>query len=441
MNTPDLTSALPFSDEGEKAILSTLMQYPQKAEDVASELTEDHFYHPINRLLFSTLLICHGEGRPMDLVGMTHYLMDAGLMDKVGGPATLTDLYSFLPTHAHYYYYRDILVQKLKLRQFLSGLEEARKNALEIGHEDPVLLIQSTLDTIDKILKDDPNKKDPAFKEQLNEYVDVLEKRILGQVQTGIPSRWPSWNRAFGGITPTMFTICAYQKSGKTSLVQNLAEDVLEKEYGVLWFNYEMSKTETIDRLVCAKSRVPSEKVFFPMQNIMSKEEAKKVMQAISGMKKQKLHLRCEPTWTLEKLVIETRRMIRKHPEIRLVIIDYLQIIPTKKEFKNRSEQVAYISRTVKREIQAAHEVAVVILSQLNDDGKTLDSRAPLQDSSCVLTIEREHTETVKGKTTTYPAGIRVNLNRNLQAGQLLKIRLDGQFFTFEEYTPDVVKQ
>lgn len=133
--------------------------------------------------------------------------------------------------------------------------------------------------------------------------------------------------------------------------------------------------------------------------------------------------------------------MKRKRPNLKLAIIDYLQLIPTKKEFKQRSEQVAYISRTAKRDIQAANEICCVMLSQLNDEGKTLDSRAPIQDSSCIVRIEPEFSETVKNREIVHPAGIRVGKNRNLPSGELLKMRLNGQFFTFEEYAPDVVKQ
>lgn len=435
-------SALPYSDEAEKAILSVLMQSPHRAEDISVELREEHFYNPINRLLFQTLLRCHAEGRPMDLVGLSHYMIQVGMIDKVGGPATLTEIYAFIPTTGHYVYYRDILLREEKIRSFLLALEDARKNTMELGHEDPLPLIQSTQDAIGEILKGDSSKKDESFKEQLVDYIDSLEARILGETETAIPTRWRRWNKVFGGITPTMWMIRAFPASGKSSLAQNMVEDVLASGKEVLWYSYEMGKMETIDRMVCAKARIPSEKVFFPKGNPMNNEEVKHVMSSIRSMLEQKLHLRCNPTWTVEQIVVETRRMKRKHPNLALVVIDYLQIIPTKKDFgAKRSDQVAYISRTIKRDIQAANEVACVILSQLNDDGKTLDSRAPEQDCSCIVTIEKEHTEVVRGKSTTYPAGVRVNKNRNLPSGELLKLKLNGQFFTFEEYHPETVQQ
>lgn len=439
MTTPD--DSLPYSEDSEKAILSVLMQLPDMAEDVAAELHDQHFYHPANKLLFQTLMRAHAEGRPCDLVGITTFTMDLGIIDNVGGPGTLADIYSFLPTYAHYPYYRDILIQKEKVRAFLIRLDEAKKEALEIGHEDPSALIQKTQDGMGEILKADPTKKDETFKEQLRSYVDVLEARILGHAETGIPTRWDRWNAVFGGITPTMWTISAFPGCGKTALAQNLAEDVLAHDAEVIWFSYEMSKTETIDRLVCAKARIPSQKIFFPKNNPMDNREAAHVMASIKGMLGHNLHLRCDPTLTIEQIVTEVRRMKRKRPNLKLAIIDYLQLIPTKKEFKQRSEQVAYISRTAKRDIQAANEICCVMLSQLNDEGKTLDSRAPIQDSSCIVRIEPEFSETVKNREVIHPAGIRVGKNRNLPSGELLKMRLNGQFFTFEEYAPDVVKQ
>jgi replicative DNA helicase len=434
--------SIPYSLSTEQGVLSCYLQSPKRLlPDAAVDVPLDYFYHPANRIIYEVLLGFIQNDKPIDLVSLSHYLIDAGLIDKIGGPATLADLYSFVPTPAHYEYYLGILKQKDHQRKILAGCQEIHEEALKLGDDDASELLTKACDTFQKIGSSSGDKKEVQFSDQLTAYVDTLEDRILGKVQTGIPSRWRAWNKAFGGITPTMWTVCAFPKSGKTALAQNMAEDVLASGAEVLWYSYEMGETETIDRLVCAKSRVSSEKIFFPMQNPMTKEEAKAAMQAIGSMKNNKLHLRCEPTWTIEKIVAETRRMVRRNPGIRLIIIDYLQLVPTKKDFKNRSEQVAYISRTTKRDIQAANGIACVMLSQLNDDGKTLDSRAPLQDSSCVVTIEREHSEVIKGKTIEYPAGIRVNLNRNLSAGQLLKLKLNGQFFTFEEYQPDTVKQ
>ncbi|WP_075090032.1 DnaB-like helicase C-terminal domain-containing protein [Verrucomicrobium spinosum] len=156
------------------------------------------------------------------------------------------------------------------------------------------------------------------------------------------------------------------------------------------------------------------------------------------------LHLRCEPTWTVEQIVAETRAMKRRNANLKLVVVDYLQLVPTAKDFgAKRSDQVAYISRTLKRDVSAANGIAVVVLSQLNDDGKTLDSRAPGQDASNVLFIEQagETRDPVTRKAVKKEGGLRVAKNRNGPRGHLLPIRLEGASFCFEEREMGVVRQ
>lgn len=422
-------------------MLSCLIQSTNRIHDAQHDFQDEHFYHPACRLLFQSLKQMVVENVPLELPAITGFLMDRELLDNCGGPGELADIYSFLPTPAHYDYYRDILQQKAKQRGVIVALETSLKEVREIGDSEVETSISVAAERLYEVARQD-QRDNSSFKEKMMRHLDTMEARARGEMETGIPTRWPRWNRAFGGITPRMWLICGYPSDGKSTLAQNIVEDILASGGDVLWFVYEMDETEVMDRLVCARAKVDSSKVFFPRDNTMTREEQKRVSSAVMDLASFGLHLRCEPTWTIEQVVAETRAMKRKNANLKAVVGDYLQLIPTKKDFgTKRSDQVAYISRMFKRDVSAANGIAGIMLSQLNDDGKVLDSRAASQDSSNIVFVEPEKEVEQNKKMVLRPASLYIGKNRNGQKRIRLPIRLNGQFFTFEEYAPDIVKQ
>lgn len=772
-------TSLPHNLDAERALLSCLIQSHNRIHDAQHDFQDEHFYHPACQLLFQSLKQMALENIPLELPAITGFLMERELLDKCGGPGELADIYGFIPTGAHYEYYKGILHQKAKQRGVIVALETSLKEVREIGDSEVETSISVAAERLYEVTRQD-QKDNASFKEKMMRHLDTMEARARGELETGIQTRWPRWNRAFGGITPRMWLICGYPSDGKaqpldqpvltpsgfrpignlapgdalcdtdggissvvavhergmrqvfkvnlsdgtstrccadhlwtfwstrtggrgaktftrstaqliemlksdrtdiflpaikpvefsscgelplhpwllgmligdgqlkvsgcpmihkpeadllakvesllpegdsatiypkklrikggrtfsilkemglcvnshekfipppykmaskearlellrglvdsdgsvarngcidwtstshvlaeevawlarslgaivittdritrfngangekkdgrrswrlsikfpdhsilpfssekhhmrfrigsrqtqrkvvsivpdgfeqtrcitvsasnslyltndfipthnSTLAQNMVEDILVSGGDVLWFIYEMDETEVMDRLVCARSKVDSSKVFFPRDNEMNREEQKRVSSAIMELASFGLHLRCEPTWTIEQIVAETRALKRKNPNLKAVVADYLQLIPTKKDFgTKRSDQVAYISRMFKRDVSAANGIAGIMLSQLNDDGKVLDSRAASQDSSNIVFVEPEKEVEQNKKTVLRPASLYIGKNRNGQKRVRLPIRLNGQFFTFEEYSPDIVKQ
>lgn len=437
-----LDVSLPYLDDAEKGVLSALFFSPNLASQAHAHLRDEYFHRPENLLLFQTIKTMVAEDRPIELPSVSSFCFDTGIMDKVGGPGGLADICNFIPTADTFDYYKDLLIQKAKQRSILKTCAEIHGQAACLGHEDPSDLISSAAERFFEISKNEQSQKETSWKEKLRAYIDNWEDRALGKKDTGIPMRWPSWNETFGGLTPRMWLVCAYPSEGKSALAQNIVEDVLAHGGDVLWFSYEMDETEIIDRMVSSMAKLESHKVFFPSQVKLQREDTKRITTAIADMDNFGLHLRCEPTWTIEQIVSETRAMKRKNANLKLVVCDYMQLVPTAGKYNSRSEQMAHVSRTFKRDVSGANGIAALMLSQLNDDGKTLDSRAPGQDASNVLFIESEaQVKDNRGQTKVTKAGLRVSKNRNGKRGHALPIRLNGECFTFEEYHPQVVRQ
>ena len=100
----DVTRALPHALGPEKSLLSSMLQDPQEYVGVAIEerLTAEHFYLPSHSTLFGFLIELFEAGLEIELVSLVQKLLDRGLLDRVGGPAALTDLYTYAPSPGHF---------------------------------------------------------------------------------------------------------------------------------------------------------------------------------------------------------------------------------------------------------------------------------------------------------------------------------------------------
>ncbi len=427
MSAPQsILQSLPYAPDAEQGVLSCFFHSPDTLlPDAATSVPPEWFYAPNHRLIFESLLERHAEGFPVQYIAFGQYLQDKGLMDKIGGQGMLAELLDFVPTPAHYGYFKSILRDKWLLRSLIGLCTEAAQNCYEYQDDIPALVGKVT-ERFFALSKQHQGIGRKTFKEIMNDYADTWEDRMAGRVTTGIPTRWRMFNSVFGGILPRLWLIAGFPSDGKSTLVQNMIEDTLATGKHVLWFSYEMDETEVVDRLITSRTQLDSQAVFFP-QNGVSRDASRKITAAVGDLQAWGLHLRCEATWTADQIVAESRAMALKYP-IALVAIDYLQLVPTDKKFNNRAEEVAYMSRTFKL-ASAALGLPFVVLSQLNDDGKTKESRAPNQDSSNIVFIEQA--SNVKGNV--HPAGLRVVKNRNGKRGDLLPIRLCGPTFTFVE--------
>jgi hypothetical protein len=128
----DPTRSLPWDSDAEKGVLSCFLHTPDLLSDAQANVPDESFYHPANQLLFKVMKKFHEGGkRPVEYIALTNYLRDADLLDKIGGPGMLSELLNFVPTPAHYGYYKGILKDKLDLRRIIHACTTTVSQAYE----------------------------------------------------------------------------------------------------------------------------------------------------------------------------------------------------------------------------------------------------------------------------------------------------------------------
>ena len=138
----DVMRSMPHALGPEKSILSSMLKDPEQWIGMALEegLTRDHFYLPGHGLLFETLRELNAKSQEIELVSLVQLLHDRGLLDSVGGPAAITDIFGYAPNAAHFQNHLGLVKDKFVLRSIIRTCTEAVSEAYDNPEETVSLL-------------------------------------------------------------------------------------------------------------------------------------------------------------------------------------------------------------------------------------------------------------------------------------------------------------
>jgi replicative DNA helicase len=265
-----------------------------------------------------------------------------------------------------------------------------------------------------------PERQRAGLDAGVEDFLACFTASMKGEGEPGPPSRWEAWNREMGHVQPGEFIVIGgATSSGKSALAANLTLDVLLAGQGVAFFSYEMPRRQVIARLIADLANVEFSKVFRPAAFRPSETEHRAVLEATQQLRKLPLHLFDNSSLTPAGIRAECQA-IQASGSLAMVVVDYLQLMPTSRDDKgaNREQVVAGVSRDL-RALSLELDIAVVALSQLNDQGAFRESRAIGQDATMAVAIE--------------DGGLRIAKSRNGPRGMLLPITLEGRWMRFVE--------
>lgn len=363
----DINRAMPFSDEAEKGVLSCFLQSPTELlNDAQVALPVEAFYHPANRQLYEVLLDFNKKALPVDLVTLSAFLLDKQLMDKIGGPAALPELLSFVPTPAHYPHYKGILHDKHLLRRIIDACTEGIQSSYEYQEDVPGLLDRVEQRVL--AVREDTQSRDTMkpLKAHISEAIDSIESMLLtpGALR-GLSTGYPKLDKISNGLQGgEMFIIAARPSMGKTSFAMNIVEYIaVEQQQPVAFFSLEMSASVLVRRLICGRAQVSMSRL---SSGLLNREEQRKVMTACGQLQNAHVFIDETPGIDIMDLRAKARRLKKQHG-IKMIAIDYLQLMTSgsKRGKENRQIEIAEISAGLKG-VAKELDIPIVVLAQLN---------------------------------------------------------------------------
>jgi replicative DNA helicase len=203
--------------------------------------------------------------------------------------------------------------------------------------------------------------------EAIQDTYDRIDKRTglsAEMQQSGLSTGFSDLNEITAGLQRSELIIVAARPSvGKTAFSLSLARNIITEERAPVFFvSLEQSRIEIAERLLCSQGRVDSHKL---RKGTLNAEDMEKLIEAGSTLRNSApLFIDDTPTQGMLRIAANARRLKRSH-DIKLVIIDYLQLIEPESRRDPRQEQVAQISRRLKA-LARELEIPLIALAQVN---------------------------------------------------------------------------
>lgn len=404
--SPVSTATPPQNLEAEAAVLGACLVSAEAMERVSDLLKPESFYQPRNGYVFRAAVDLAKRSQPVDIITIRDELRRLGLLEAAGGDEYLLALESGAGIAANVEAHARVIEEAAVRRGMLAAATRIHDLATNVGVDVEVALSQAE-EQIFRLAQARTTDEAVPLSALLHDQWDQIERRHEDpNAATGVPSGFYQLDEMTGGFQNSQLVILAARPSvGKTSLALNMAQHVAVKEkLPVAVFSLEMSRFDLTQRLLCAEAGVDSKLV---RTGKLSEGDWSKIANAMGTLSEGQIYIDDRPSLTILELRARARRLASRHG-IRLVIIDYLQLMYGSGRPENRNQEVSEISRGLKA---LAREMAcpVIALSQLSRAPEQRGDRKPQlsdlresgaleQDADLVMFLYREglHNDEVK---------------------------------------------
>jgi replicative DNA helicase len=362
----EVPRSLPFSEDAEKGVLCSLLLSPREVGDVCIlRLRTEAFYIPAHEILYSLILEFGEKRKPVDFISVKQALKDRNLLEEIGGPEYLSDLYSFVPTAANAGYYIDIVREKYVLRRLITTCTKLSTQCYDQQGELEPLLDEAEKE-IFSITGEHVKTEIVPTKDLVMDAIEQIEKlyETRGSV-TGLATGFVDLDRMTSGLHPAeMIVIAARPSMGKTALAMNIAEHVaMEQARAVAVFSLEMSSQQLVLRILCSRAKVDLQHV---RNGFLNRNEFKSLTDAASAVAASNMFIDDTPGLTVTELRAKARRMKSMH-DIDLIVVDYLQLLRSmsRRAQENRQLEISEISAGIKA-LAKELNLPIIVVAQLN---------------------------------------------------------------------------
>jgi replicative DNA helicase len=381
----------------EQSVLGGMLLSKDAISDVVEILRERDFYRPAHELIYDAIVDLYGRGEPADPVTVSAELTKRGDLVRAGGAPYLHTLISSVPTAANAGYYAKIIRERAIMRR----LVEAGTKIVQLGYTDEGE-VDDAVDQAQAEVYAVTERRESEDYVQLSELLpaayDEIEKISSGVAGEGVKTGFKDLDALTNGFHPgNMIVLAARPAVGKSTLGLDIARyaSIHKRETSVI-FSLEMSRSEITMRMLSAEARVPLNNI---RSGQLGEEEWAKMARRMGEISDAPLFIDDSPNLSLMEIRAKSRRLKQRH-DLKLIVIDYLQLMTSGKRVENRQQEVSEFSRQLKL-LAKELNVPVVAISQLNRSPEQRSDKKPMlsdlresgsieQDADVVILLHRE---------------------------------------------------
>lgn len=388
----------PPQDVGaEQSVLGAMLMSKEAIGDVAELLKGRDFYRPAHEIIFDAILNLYSRGEPADAITVADELTKRGDLARAGGHMYLHDLLATVSIASNASYYAEIVQEKAVLRR----LVEAAMKISQLGYSgrgDVAGIVDVAQQTIYEVADGKASDDYQPLSVLMEATLDEMEALSNNGVMSGVPTGFLDLDELTNGLHPgQMIIIAARPGMGKSTLGLDFARAAAIKNgLCAAFFSLEMTKTEIVMRLISAEAQVPLNEI---RRGTMSEENWRRIAQKTAEVSSAPLFIDDSPNQTMMEIRAKARRLKQRN-DLKLVIVDYMQLMTSGKRVESRQLEVSEFSRQMKL-LAKELEVPVVALSQLNRGPEQRTDKKPMlsdlresgsleQDADMVVLLHRD---------------------------------------------------
>jgi replicative DNA helicase len=457
----------PHDVAAEQCVLGGMLLSKDAISDVLEVIRPHDHYRPAHQVIHEVVLDLYGRGEPADAITVANELTRRGEIGRVGGAPYLHTLIASVPTAANAGYYARIVRERSILRR----LVEAGTRIVQFGYAGDA----EADDLVDRAQAEVYAITDHRVTEDYHSLADIMPGALdeieaigsRGDGMTGVPTGFADFDSLTNGLHPgQMVVIAARPAVGKSTLALDFARSAAIKNgLSTAFFSLEMGRNEITMRLLSAEAKVSLQTM---RTGQMSDDDWARLARRMSEVADAPLFIDDSPNMSMMEIRSKCRRLKQRH-DLRLVIIDYLQLMSSPKRVENRQQEVSEMSRSLKL-LAKEIDVPVIALSQLNRGPEQRTDKKPLlsdlRESGCltgdtrilradtgaevtlsellasgerdvpVWSLDERLRLVPRTMTHAFPSGIKEVFQVRLTSGRLVQATANHPFLTYDGWRP-----
>ncbi|WP_372735679.1 replicative DNA helicase [Nocardioides sp.] len=382
----------------EQSVLGAMLISKDAIADVTENLRGNDFYRPSHETIHDAIIDLYGRGEPVDMITTAAELHRRGELQRIGGAPYLHTLSANVPIAANAGYYADIVREKAVLRR----LVDAGTKIVQIGYAgegDVDDIVDTAQAEVYKITEKRSSEDYAPLSEIMAGVLDEIE--AIGNREAGlygVPTGFADLDELTNGLhAGQMVIVAARPGAGKSTFALDLCRAAsIHANMATAFFSLEMTRSEITMRLLSAEAKIPLNHI---RNGNMNDDDWNKLARKMGEVSSAPMFIDDSPNMTMMEIRAKARRLKQRH-DLRLMVIDYMQLMTSGKKVESRQLEVSEFSRQIKL-LAKELSIPIIALSQLNRGPEQRSDKRPMlsdlresgsleQDADMVVLLHRD---------------------------------------------------
>lgn len=355
---------LPHRDNIEDILIGELMTEPEHLSEIAEIVKPEMFFKSENKKIFESIMEMYLNNENIDIYTVSSNLEKKNVLEYVGGAYGVAKLVENVGSCNSIEYHAKIIAQTHIRRELIkltsASNDDAYNEAIDIA--DVINDLERKIANITDLTSGTKRNAVKLIEIVPSVVKQIEESQLRGDGISGVETGFSSIDKVtHGWHNSDMIIIGGRPAMGKTALVVSFAENMAKLGKKVLMCSLEMSKEQLCMRLMSMNSGINHEDL---ISGNMTIEKWKLLEDAIAKFKDMGIYIDDESGINEISFKNKVKRYKKEH-NIDIVIVDYLQLMNSSKDFGSKTNNVGHVSTSIKT-IAKEFNVPIIVLSQLS---------------------------------------------------------------------------